>query len=49
VQRATITKVLVAASVLLVVLGANPGAAAAEQHGFAVYDRYRVSQLTSPR
>ena len=46
-QRTTITRVLVAASVLLVVLGANPGAAAAEQHGVAVYEWYRVSQVNA--
>jgi hypothetical protein len=46
VQRATITRVLVAASVLLV-LGANPDAAAAEQHGFAVFEWYRVSQVNA--
>jgi hypothetical protein len=47
VQRATIIRVLVAASVLLVVLGANPDAAAAEQPGFAVYEWYRVSQVNA--
>jgi hypothetical protein len=54
-QRATITRVLVSASVLLVVLGANPGAAAAaaspsellQQHGFAVFEWYRVSQVNA--
>jgi hypothetical protein len=55
-QKATITRVLVSASVLLVVLGANPGAAAAagpspaeilQQHGFAVYEWYRVSQVNA--
>jgi len=53
-QRSTITRVLVSASVLLVVLGANPGAAAAaspreilQQHGFAVYEWYRVSQVNA--
>jgi hypothetical protein len=47
VQRATITRVLVAAAVLLAVVGANPGAAAAEQHGLAVFEWYRVSQVNA--
>jgi hypothetical protein len=54
VQRATIIRVLAAASVLLVVLGANPGAAAAaspsevlQQQGFAVFEWYRVSQVNA--
>lgn len=50
-----ITRVLVSASVLLVVLGANPGVAAAapspseilEQHGFAVFEWYKVSQVNA--
>jgi len=43
----TITRVLVAASVLLVVLGANPAVAAAEPHGFAVFEWYKLSQVNA--
>ena len=54
-HRAIITRVLVSASVLLVVLGANSGVAAAapspneilQQHGFGVFAWYRLSQVNA--
>lgn len=40
-----ITRVFAAASVLLVVLGANPGVAAAAPDGIAVFEWYKLSQV----
>jgi hypothetical protein len=54
-QRTTITSVLVTAAVVLVLVGATPGAAAAEpslteimgQHDLAVYEWHRLSQVNT--
>jgi hypothetical protein len=52
-HRTTITSVLVTAAVVLVLVGATPGAAAAtpseilQQHGFAVFEWHRLSQVNA--
>jgi hypothetical protein len=52
-QRTTITSALVSAAVVLVLVGSAPGAAAAtpsevlQQHGFAVFEWHRLSQVNA--